>query len=293
MDPVVSFWMAFAALLLTLVNIAVTIRNFNMSAGQVVVQMNAALLNPTRSLAENDKGTWGLKLLKYDSTSVELAKIVIENPGRTAATITKLEFRVEGSVDPDLAMSVRPIAVKQLGSFTAADNLPHRLEPYDQVVYLLDFWAVVDHVFAEEPQLRQINIWASVKVAGQPQPYGSKGHGYWTVRRDWISFVAPYTRRSAHSIVLAELMNLFENPGQNPYLVDLASKIEQRITPDSSSFDITSVLQGILGPGGDFNGDVLGPYNVWGIITFGFDVKQRLDALGENVIWAPPIDATN
>ncbi|WP_353710745.1 hypothetical protein [Arthrobacter sp. K5] len=114
-----------------------------------------------------------------------------------------------------------------MGSTTAADDLPHRLEPYDQVVYLVDFWEVVNYVFAEEPQLRQVNIWVSVKVAGQPQPYDSRKHGYWSIRREWVSVLAPYTKRSAHSVILAALMNVFENAGQ--------IRIWQTLLPDWNS----------------------------------------------------------
>ncbi|MEE9095731.1 hypothetical protein [Pseudarthrobacter phenanthrenivorans] len=132
-----------AALLLTGVNILVTVVLFRKAAGQVVVEMNTALLNRARALIANDKGTWGLNPMNYDPTGVELAKIVIENPGRTAATITKLDIRVEGSTDSDFAMGLRPIAIEQLsstlGNTTAKDRLPYRLEPYDQVVYLVDF----------------------------------------------------------------------------------------------------------------------------------------------------------
>lgn len=290
MDPVVSFWMAFAALLLTVVNIAVTIRNFNMSAGQVEVQMDAALLNPTRSLVANHDGKWGLRLGNYDSTGVELAKVVIENPGRTAATITQLDFRVEGSTNPDFAMGVRSIAVKKLtetlGGTTISDGLPHRLEPYDQVVYLLDFWSIANHVFEQEPQLRQITLWASVKVAGQPEHYHSRKHGHWIIRREWVSFISPYTKRSAHSIILAELMNVFDDPGQSRWLPQLATKIEQRITAESTATDITFVLQELIGPGWDSGDSPFGQSDVWSLIAFGFEVKSRLDAIGDNVTWS-------
>lgn len=292
MDPTLSFVMALAALLLTVVNVVVTVVLFGKSAGQVVVEMNAALLNPARALIANDKGTWGVDALIHGSRGIELSKIVIENPGRTAATVTKLEIRVEGSADSDFAMGVRPLAIKQLsntlGHTTAGDDLPHRLEPYDQVVYLVDFWAVVNYVFAEKPQLRQINIWASVKVAGQPQPYDSKKHGYWSIRREWVSLLPPYTKRSAHSVILAELVNVFENSGRNPYLEDLASRLEQCISAESESQEIASALQQILGPSGDFDGAILGSYDVWALIMFGFDLKRRLTVLGDDLIWANP-----
>lgn len=289
MDPTLSFVMASAALLLTVVNIAVTVVLFKKAAGQVVVEMNTALLNPARALIANDKGAWGLDPLNYGPTGVELAKIVIENPGRTAATITKLDIRVEGSADPDFAMGLKPVAIKKLSNTTADDRLPYRLEPYDQVVYLVDFWGVVNYAFAEEPQLQQIKIWASAKVAGQPQPYDSRKHGYWTIRREWISVLAPYTSRSAHSIILAELMNVFENSGQNPYLADLATRLEQRISAESESQEITSALQQILGPGGDFDGSIFGSYDVWALIMFGFEMKRRLEDLGDKLIWATSV----
>ncbi|GGJ20424.1 hypothetical protein [Paenarthrobacter histidinolovorans] len=294
MDPTSSFVMALAALVLTVANITATVVNFRKSAGHVVVEMNAALLNPTRSLLSNDKGTWGLLLGEYRSTGFELAKIVIENPGRTAATITQLDLRVTGSSNPAFAMGVKAITVKKLsetlGGVTTSEGLPYRLEPFDQAVYLVDFWAVVRHVFTQEPHLREINVWVSVKIAGQPRPYDSKSHGYWTIRREWVSFVSPYTQRSAHSIILAELMNVFDDPGEIRWLPQLASRIEQKITPESDPIDITSVLQEIIGPGWDSGGSSLGPHDVWRLMFFGDEVKQRLDAIGKNVIWDPTPD---
>lgn len=288
--------MALVALLLTIVNIVVTVVNFKKSAGHVVVQMNAALLNPGRSFAADDKGKWGLDPVDWDSKGVELARVVIENPGRTAATITKLNIRVEGLRDADCAVGVAPLELQPLGkapgSTTAVTELPYRLEPYDQVIYLLDFWAVANYAFMKEPEVRQINIWASVKVAGQPQPYGSQKCGYWTIKREWVSFIAPYTQCSAHSLILSELMNIFDDPAQNMYLGNLASMIEEQISPESSSREITSVLQKILGPGGEFRGEILGSYNVWGLTKFGFDLKSRLDVIGGNVVWARSVDAT-
>lgn len=98
-------------------------------------------------------------------------------------------------------------------------------------------------------------------------------------------------QKDCSSPILTSLIALFEEPGQNPYLVDLAKKVEERISSKSSSLEITSALQEILGPGGEFDGDLIGPYNIWGIISFGFDVKNQLDAFGENVTWAPALDA--
>ena len=74
------------------------------------------------------------------------------------------------------------------------------------------------------------------------------------------------------------------------YLGQLASLIEEQISSASSPSQITSVLQNILGPGGEFKGDILGSYNVWGLIRFGSDSKSRLDAIGSNVIWTPSLN---
>ena len=284
MDPTTAFVMALIALVLTAVNISVSVIIFRKAAGRVLVQMNASLLNPGRSLLSNDNGTWGLNTLQYDPNGVELAKVVIENPGRTAATITKVEIRIEGSKDPDLAIAVRPVEVSNVGSVSSVGTSTHRLEPFDQSIYLIDFWSVVNYVFDDEPDLRQINVWASVKVAGQNNRFDSKKHGYWTIRREWVSLLAPYTCRTAASIILAELMNTFDDSGQNPYLTDLADKIEQRLSPPSSAEELTTALQEIALLGEDYRG-LLGEVNVWAFIRFGWDVDRRLQTLGPQVIW--------
>lgn len=276
--------MALVALTLSLVNTLVSVIIFRKAAGRVVVQMNTSLLNPGRSLLSNDKGTWGLDTHTYDENGVELAKIVIENPGRTAATLTMVELRIEGSKDPDLAMAVRPIEVRHIGGVSSVPNFNYRLEPFDQVVYLVDFWSVVSYVFNEEPELRQINVCASVKVAGQNNRYDSKKHGYWTIRREWASLRGPYMRRTARSVILAELVNVFDNPGHNPYLTDLSVKLENQLSHASSPADITEALQQIALLGGEYRG-ILGDVNVWALIRFGWDVKHRLQTLGQQVIW--------
>ncbi|MEE9095732.1 hypothetical protein [Pseudarthrobacter phenanthrenivorans] len=81
-------------------------------------------------------------------------------------------------------------------------------------------------------------------------------------------------------------MNVFENPGQNPYLADLATRLEERISTKSEPQEITSALQQILLPRGDFDGSIIGAHDVWALITFGFELKRRLEDLGEKVIWA-------
>ncbi|QSZ49579.1 hypothetical protein [Arthrobacter sp. D5-1] len=290
MGPELSFNMALAALLLTLGTIIVTLMNFHKSAGRVTVEMNAALLDPARSLLSNNKGKWGLDTQDHGRRGIELAKIVIENPGRTGATITGVAFRIEGAKDPDLAMGVVPLETRHLGHTTTAIGIPHRLEPYDQVVYLVDFWSAVRSTFADEPNLRQLNILATVKVAGQPHPYTSTNHGYWTIRREWASVVAPYQKQTAQNVILEALTNVFSNSGQNSYLIDIASEVERRLNAESSSTDITTTLQNVLGPGGPYNNrELLGDYDVLSLVWFGNDVKQRFEEIGANLIWSVPL----
>jgi hypothetical protein len=198
-------------------------------------------------------------------------------------------LRIEGASDSDLEIAVRPLKVRTLSGVSASADPPHRLEPFDQVIYLLDFWTVVNHVFAEEPKLRQVNVWASVKVAGQQDAYDSKNHGYWTVRREWASFVAPYTAKTARSIILSELIGMFEDPADNPYLSDLSAKIEERISKESSGAEITEVFQQIMFLREERWSELLGQPDVMAFIGFGWKVERRLKAVGQNVLWTSDI----
>lgn len=296
-DPTLAFVMALIALILTLITITVNILNFKMSAGHVAVEMQAALLNPTRSLVSNEGGGWGLNVGEFRPTGMELAKVVIDNPGRTGATIADLVLRAEGSEHTVSTHGVRAIAVEKLsdtlGGITTAGGLPHRLEPYDRAVYLIDFWAVADQIFKKEPQLRQVNLWASVKVAGQPHTYESKKRGYWTIRRDWASLISPYSEQSAENIILTELMRVFDEPGQTRWLPQLASKIERRIGRDGDAGDITAALQQVIGPGWDGGDSPFGSHDVWRLMSFGFQVREKLDSVGANVIWTSTPDASS
>jgi hypothetical protein len=293
MDATTAFVMALIAIVLTAINILVTVRNFQKTGGSVTVQMQPAVLNPGRSLlADENGGGWGFDPLNYNTDGAELAKVIVENPGRTAVTITRVAIRIVGASDRDLSFGVVPLKVSKLGAVTTTTEIPGRLEAYDQAIFLFDFWSSVSQVFQEDPQLRQVNIFATVKVAGKSHPYDSMGRGFWTIRREWCSFIPPFTRKEAESLVLAELMDLFVDPAENIYLNELSKTIAQRLSPQSTSTEITDVLQSVLGPG-DSCSKLLGPVDPMSLVMFGSALEERLDEVGENVVWpTPPADAS-
>lgn len=276
--------MAIIALVLTAINIMVTISLFRKTAGRVNVKMDASVLSPGRSLATNNTGSWGLDVAEYNVRGIEVAKVSIENPGRIGATITKIELRIEGSKDPDLAVALQPLEVRHRGGTSTAGSSTHRLEPFDEVVYLFDFWQALDYVFDAEPKLLTVRVRVQVKVAGQKDYYTSIKHGYWNVSREWVTFQAPWTKRSIDAIVMSELASVSNDRAILPYLDDLSATIASRLDAKSSALQITKIFQEVICFGED-NAIFAETFNVWAAIAFGTQVKRRVDNLGDRVIW--------
>lgn len=283
MDPTTAFFMALAALILTVSNITVTIANHRNTAGRVVVEMNAALLVPGRGVQTTPEGTWGLRPYEGPRYGVELAQVVLQNPGRTGATVLGVELEIQGAQELVYRETPEAFELRDHGTVSATKDRKCRLDPFDQTTYLLDFWHVVDEVFQNEPTLRTINVRAATNVAGQNNPYNSAKHGWWTIPRHHVSLLPPYTRRSARSVILLELMRAAEDPAHNPYLDDLAGKLEHAIAPSSSGVEIGEALAALTR-----EAPLYGEWKLFPFAMASLFIHKKLAYLGDRVHWSQP-----
>lgn len=178
------------------------------SGGRVKVQMNAAAYFPyagTGRLGRNDKGKFSLQ--ETPEPLVELAQIVIENPGRTGVTVTGVGMRIEGLNRANYTViTPRAFLLEGFGGWEARPEEYFRLEPYDRRTLLFDYWSIVDAEFDKDPSLRELTIHAEVTVAGHDNPFDSKCHGYWRIHRHFVSAVNGHTIRRPRNIILTEFL---------------------------------------------------------------------------------------
>lgn len=201
-------WFAGIALIVSAITAFITWKNHHDSGGRVKVQMNTAAYQPyagTGSLLRNDKGTFFLQ--ESRDPSVELAQIIIENPGRTGVTVTGVGLRIEGLNRANYTViTPRAFLLEGFGGSDARPDDYFRLEPYDRRALLFDYWSLVDSEFEKDPSLQELTIHAQVTVAGHDDPFDSKHHGYWRIKRNFVSAVGGHTIRRPRNIILTEFL---------------------------------------------------------------------------------------
>ncbi|MGW3337935.1 hypothetical protein ACWDCL_10710 [Streptomyces sp. NPDC001009] len=132
------------------------------------------------------------------SENIELAQLVVENPGRTAITVCMPGLVISGAKNKDYRISPRFFELKDFGvdSSTAATSV--RIDPYDRVTFLLDYWAVMPRL-SNEANGHALRMRGCISVAGMAQPCLSSKRlawsipfGAWTARDD-IRDISPFT----------------------------------------------------------------------------------------------------
>lgn len=240
-DP--SVWISLSLAALTALSIWTNYRMNRNAAGRVTVMMNVALYKPfsgISSLITNNDGQF--KLPKEVHPVVEMCQIVIENPGRFGATVTNVEIVIVGLARGTYRVTPRGFETDAFQSLSATRSTHFRLEPYDQRTLLFDYWSIIDAEFKDDPSLREITVYAQVKVAGHPDPMDSKKHGYWTIRRDFVSCMGNLQERFFRNVILAEFARQSADLQNINYLDDIVVDAEEDLGPDVAQKDLEKYL---------------------------------------------------
>lgn len=186
------------ALLASIASAIITWKVHSNSAGRVNIRMQAAAYFPfagTGAVANAESGE--MHLSQFSSLSgrtvakgprVEFVRIVLENPGRTGVTVTKVGLQVSGVGRSVWNVTPRDFSSedKHFGNFVA--KLPVRIEAYDQKIMYLDFWSVVDSAFRENPRELHLTVRATASVAGHAHEFTSRRSGNWRIPKGFVSF---------------------------------------------------------------------------------------------------------
>lgn len=175
-----SFVVAIAAL-------AWQIMKHFLEGGRVRVYLNTAVWEPGHNIATNRSGKFALRggSEKHSVTrgqALELAQLVVENPGRTAVTIYSPGLHFSGHGRKNNTVVPRMFALgDSLGPDGATTETVVRLEPYERATFLLDYWAGIPRLIKNSPTGR-IVVRGHVSVAGRTKrPQRSSFRKRWKI----------------------------------------------------------------------------------------------------------------
>ncbi|CAM5700473.1 hypothetical protein SALBM135S_04562 [Streptomyces alboniger] len=177
------------------------IAKHRLDGGRPKVYLNAALWMPNAGILVNRSGKWELStegLHGAGRENIELAQLVVENPGRTAITVFTPGLAVEGTGKPDYSISPRGFELRTYGADRSTNETSVRLDPYDRVTFLMDYWSIVPQLLSEANR-GGIRLRGCISVAGRNKLCKSRKQlawnvpaGAWTARTD-IEEIQPYT----------------------------------------------------------------------------------------------------
>jgi len=158
-----------------------------LNGGRVKVYLNTAVLEPEFMLATNRSGRF---VLQNDNAAhsvtrgraLELAQLVVENPGRVPVTVYSPGLSISGHGKKNHSLVPRMFATEaSFGPDKAVADTVVRLEPYARVTFLLDYWSVMPSLLKEAPKGRVL-VRGFVGVAGRTKrPQKSSWRRRWRI----------------------------------------------------------------------------------------------------------------
>jgi hypothetical protein len=169
-----------------------------LDGGRVKVYLNSAVWEPELRLLVDRSGKWNAGTAHIVPENIELAQLVVENPGRIAITVYNPSLAITGTKHKDYTVAPRALRLKHFDADSTAPASPIRIDPYDRVTFILDYWSVIPRLLAEADG-SHIEIRGCISRAGASKPRKSSKRlawripqGAWTSRTD-IQKISPYT----------------------------------------------------------------------------------------------------
>lgn len=201
---VLSFAIAIAALVWQV------LKHF-LDGGRVKVYLNTAIWEPDSMLATNRSGRFKLQndqsargVVRGDA--LELAQLVVENPGRIPVTIYSPGLCFRGAKQKKYSIVPRMFSTDgTFGPDEAVSDTIVRLDPYGRVTFLLDYWGVMPKILAEAPTAKVV-VRGSVGVAGRTKrPQKSSWNRRWTIHRGMYTAITGSPKFTPISVIWREL----------------------------------------------------------------------------------------
>jgi hypothetical protein len=177
--------------------------------------------------------------------SLEVAQLVVENPGRTAITVYSPGLSIRGGGKRRHSITPRMFELLDMASDTATTKTVVRIEPYDRVTFLLDYWSLVPSL-REEGGNRTIELRGEVRVAGAYFAKKSPRRKTWKIKPTaWTAYaddgqIAPRTVlwRELYVDSLGLAIDIPQQKGQVGFVLESAMR-RFGTRPDREVFEET------------------------------------------------------
>ncbi|MGJ9425911.1 hypothetical protein ACHABX_08720 [Nesterenkonia halotolerans] len=173
-----------------------------LDGGRVKVQLNIGVWHPGRILWTNHEGQLKLEyedVKKRGLDFFEVGQLVVENPTRTPVTIHSSGLFFTGTGHKNHTSVPVSFEAGDLGADSPTTDQVVRLEPYDRVSYLFEFWPQAQRAFTRT-ESHEIEIRGYTRIAGRGRKnHKSSRHKRWRVNRDeytalgGLDKIAPFT----------------------------------------------------------------------------------------------------
>lgn len=230
-----------------------------LDGGRVRVYLNTAVLEPDFMLATNPSGYFviennGPARSVTHGRAIELAQLVVENPGKVPVTIYSPGLYFSGHGKKRHMISPRRFQTEEsYGSDQAIMDSKVRIEPYDRVTFLLDYWSVIPGIFKQTPK-RSVALRGYVGVAGRSKrPQRSSWKLRWRIKSGMYTAIIGSPKFTPFAIIWREMYRRLpeddkslESPGSGlrltrgmaQFIVDTAmSQFTER--PSQKDFEAT------------------------------------------------------
>lgn len=216
-----SLTVAGAALGLSIALAAWEIYKFTLEWGRVRVRMHCGKLE--RHMLGTSTRSWdSLAARNKDGWYLEVAVVDVENPGKTAVTISEVSLDLGRQyLFRSGRRSVSPQHLEGPGATTEGTV---RLEPFDRAQFLFDFWQIVQPVTGGKDEISlPVSLRASVRVAGRRRRRRSPWRKRWRVQPGQYSFMTSTLEpdMAAYQSVTRWGRNEPEDSGPHPVFVAL------------------------------------------------------------------------
>lgn len=207
---VLAFVVAACGFLVSLVALGWQISKHILDGGRVRVYLNPAIWEPGGRMVVNRNGRWPLEQKLIDRMlpeNFEVAQLVVENPGRTALTIYNPGLAVRGAKFRKYTFVPRFFKLTTFGSENTNSDSTVRIDPYDRVIFLMDYWPMVSKLL-DEAKGGRICLRGNVSVAGRKSSRRSSRHLAWSIPRGSWTSLAGLTEISPRTVMWRELYRL-------------------------------------------------------------------------------------
>jgi hypothetical protein len=213
-DVPIASWALLVSLLsfgIAMVALGWQVTKHFLDGGRVKVYLNTAALEPDVMVATRRDGRFALTDAGVVASvtrgyALEVAQLVVENPGRIPVTIYSPGLAISGHGKRRHTLTPRMFTTRDtFGADHAISDTVVRLESYGRVTFLLDYWSVVPRLLAQAPRHRLV-IRGFVSVAGRTKrPQKSTWRLRWRLQRGDYTAIPGSPKFSPFAVLWREL----------------------------------------------------------------------------------------